>query len=103
MTSIMKSTFLAGLSRLSTDFTICCSKEGRRKRIEGKKKKCPSDPGGVRWILHLDTGLIQFGHIQAESEIISRLVRRRGRRRRRRFGANWEREVSQQTQLMEMM
>lgn len=47
-------------------------KGGRRKKK--KKKASFKNERGVRWILHLDTRLIQFEHIQAENEIISRLV-----------------------------
>lgn len=101
MTLIMKSAFLASLSRLSTDFTICCSKEDGEK---GGVTGCPSKPRGVRWIQHLDTGLIQFEHIQAENEIISRLILTLVEKAvLQRFVANWERKVPKQTQLMEMM
>lgn len=70
----MKSAFLASLSRLSTDFTICCSGGGRGGGVL-------QNPGGERWAPHLDTGLIQFGHIEADNEIISRLVNRCRRQR----------------------
>lgn len=71
-----------------------------------EKKKCPSKPRGVRWILHLDMflwGLIQFGHIQAENEMISIVATLGIGGGVAAFRRKLRREVSQHTQLMKMM
>lgn len=64
--------FLSEPDKAVNRFYNLLLKGGWRKKE--KKKVSSKIERGVRWILHLDTGLIQFEHIQAENEIISRLV-----------------------------